>query len=138
MSESREEAFYLVDPGGAGGSEVQVVPRSLGQPAADARRFVRPVVVQDHVDVVLLGHGGLDLVQELDELDGAVPRPATADHLAASGVESCEEGGRAITAVVMRATLDLAWAHRQERRRTIQGLSIFHERCPQSPYNYLF
>src|ERR1035437_4520843 len=65
--------FDQIEPGRRGRSEVQMKARVLGQPPVDLRMFVRPVVVQDHVDVQLGWDAGIDLAQDLAELDIAMP-----------------------------------------------------------------
>ena len=51
VGEISEEAFNLVEPGGTGGSEVQVEAWMLLEPGPYFGRLVRRVVVQDQVDV---------------------------------------------------------------------------------------
>ena len=45
VGECGKPSLDQVEPTGRGGSEVQVEARSFGQPVADERRLVRPVVV---------------------------------------------------------------------------------------------
>ena len=47
-----EEAFHLVEPTGTGRSEVNVVFRVAGEPAADRGSFVRGIVVQNEVNLL--------------------------------------------------------------------------------------
>jgi len=53
VGEIAEEAFYLVEPRGTGGSEMQVEARMLLEPGPYFGRLVRRVVVQDQVDVLV-------------------------------------------------------------------------------------
>src|SRR6266567_5836196 len=48
-----EEAFHLVEPGGTGGSEMQVEARMLLEPSPYLGGLMRRVVVQDQVDVLV-------------------------------------------------------------------------------------
>ena len=72
VGEPGEPALDEVEPRAVGRGEVQMEPRTLGEPAADERGLVRAVVVQNQVDVEVCRHGGVDRVQELAELDGAM------------------------------------------------------------------
>ena len=51
VGEVSEEPFYLVEPGGTGGSEMQVEARMLLEPRPYLGGLMRRVVVQDQVDV---------------------------------------------------------------------------------------
>ena len=72
VGEQREPAFDLVEPGGAGRREVEVVARVAGEPGFDRRRFVGGVIVEHQMDVEIGRHGLLDLRQEFAEFDRAV------------------------------------------------------------------
>jgi len=54
---------------------------------------VGPVVVEDEVDLEVGGHLALDPLEELPELDRAMPAVRLADDLAAHDVERGEERG---------------------------------------------
>jgi hypothetical protein len=47
--------------------------RPLGQPAPNQRRLVGAIVVDDEVDVEVRGDRGVGCVDELAELDAAMP-----------------------------------------------------------------
>ena len=47
LGEQGEPAFHLIEPGGMGGSEVEMVARSFSQPASDERRLVGGIVIHD-------------------------------------------------------------------------------------------
>jgi len=61
-------AFYLVEPGSAGGREVQVVTGVPLEPRADSGMLVGAVVVQDQMNGKPSGHAAVDPLQEADEL----------------------------------------------------------------------
>ena len=96
----------------------------LGEPVADRRGFVRAVVVHDEVDIEARRHVALDLVEKLAELDRAMAGHAFADDGSGLHVERCEQRGRAVPLVVVRAPLGLTGAHRQQRLRAIQRLHL--------------
>lgn len=87
VGQEREKALDLIDPRGSGRSEVNVPARPLGQPVADRLGLVGGVVVHDEMNVEIGGHVGLDLVEELAELAGAVLRVAAAEDSAGGDVE---------------------------------------------------
>ena len=63
VGEQREPAFDLVEPGGAGRREVEVIARVAGEPGFDGWRFVGGVIVEHQMDVEIGRHGLLDLRQ---------------------------------------------------------------------------
>ena len=68
FGEIGEEALDLIDPGCAGGRDVDVSARALGEPVADRLGFVGGVVVHHQVHGQVGGHGRLDLIEEPAEL----------------------------------------------------------------------
>ena len=91
VGEQREPAFDLVEPGGAGRREVEVVARVAGEPRFDGWRFVGGVIVEHQMDVEIGRHGLLDLRQEVAEFDRAVPLVAAADDPAGGNVQGDEQ-----------------------------------------------
>ncbi len=69
---------------------MQMVVGPLREPPLDQRGLAGGIVVDDQMDVQVLGDGGIDRVQELSELDCPVPAMALADHATALGVEGRE------------------------------------------------
>ena len=63
-----EPAFDEVEPGRKGGGEVQVKAGMPEQPLLDRLGLVGGVVVQDQVEFEVLGDGGVDDLQEAEEL----------------------------------------------------------------------
>ena len=119
-----EPAFDQIQPGGRGGSEVQVEARALGQPTANELSFVRAIVVQDEMHIEVWGDVALDGIEEAAELTGAMPAMHLAEHLAAGYVESGEQAGGAVANVVVAAAFDLSRAHGQQRSGAIQRLNL--------------
>ena len=64
FSKQTKEAFDLVQPTGAGGSEVHMVARAARKPALHLGHLVRAVVIHDQVNVELLGNRFVDPFQE--------------------------------------------------------------------------
>lgn len=63
-----EEALDGIEPGARGRGEVEDEPRVAAEPRPDLRMFVGGVIVEDDMDDLADRHGGLDSVQEPDEL----------------------------------------------------------------------
>jgi hypothetical protein len=51
VGEVGEEAFDLVEPGRAGGREMDMPARTLGEPGVDRRRLVGGIVVHHQMDI---------------------------------------------------------------------------------------
>jgi hypothetical protein len=80
--------------------------------------------LHDAVDVEIGGDVGFDDVQEGAELARPMAGEAFADDPAGGGVERREQAEGSVTRVVMRAPLDLTWAHRKQRLRSIERLNL--------------
>jgi hypothetical protein len=119
VGEQREPAFDLVQPGGAGRREVEVVARVVGKPRGHRRRLVSGAIVEHQMDVEIGWHDLLDRGQELAEFDRAVALVTAADDLAGGDVQSGEQRGRAVTLVVA-APLDLTRSYRQQRLGAVE------------------
>ncbi len=70
--------------------------RPFSKPAADQRGLVRGTVFHDEMDIETAWDGGLNLIEELAELGGAVAGITFADDLACRNVERREERDRAV------------------------------------------
>ena len=124
FGEQTEPALHQVQPGGAGGREMNMEAGPLGEPVPDQRRLVGGVVVGNQVHVQLGGHLGLDGIEKLAELQGPVAAVALANHLTGPGVQSSEEGRGAVAHVIMGAPLGLARTQGQKRPGAVQGLDL--------------
>ena len=82
--QQREPALNEVEPGRARRREMDVEARMRRHPAVDARRLVRPVVVEDQMEVELGRHARVNRLQELEKLLAAMPPMTFADDGAAS------------------------------------------------------
>ena len=103
---------------------MHVVARSPGQPGLDLGMLVRAVVVDDEVDIECLGHAGLDVAQEGEELLVPVARAALGQDCAGGDVEGGEQGGGAVAHIVMGDALGIAEPHRQQRLGALQRLDL--------------
>src|SRR6516164_1839519 len=124
IGEQREPAFDLVEPGGAGRREVEVIARVAGEPRFDGWRFVGGVVVEHQMDVEIGWHGLLDLRQEFAEFDRPVVLVAAADDPTGGDVQGGEQRGCAVALVVMTAPRDLPRPQRQQRLSAVERLDL--------------
>ena len=69
VAEESEPAFYLIEPGGPGRGEVEVIARVAGEPRFHGWGLMGGVIVEQQMDVEIGRHGLLDLGQELAEFD---------------------------------------------------------------------
>src|SRR6266852_3102386 len=69
-------------------------------------------------------HLALDQIEKLAELHRSMALMKLRDHLTRLRVERREESRRAMPVIVMRAPLDLAGPHRQERLRAVERLDL--------------
>lgn len=120
----REPILDEIDPGRAGGCEVHVEPRVSEQPQANRGRFVRAVIIENQVDLVRDRHAGVDLIQELSELERAMPPMALADDLPGLNDQRGEERRGAVADVIVRAAFRRVGAQRQDRLAAIQSLDL--------------
>ena len=84
---------------------MQGEPGVAHQPGVDLGSLVGRGVVDDHVDVEVLGHASVDEVQELSELDGPVSLGHVGNDMARGDVEGRVEIGGAVALVVVRSAL---------------------------------
>ena len=81
-------ALHQVDPRGVSGSEMEMKSRALREPVPDKRSLMGAVVVHDDVRLQSGGHVGLDHIQELAKLRGAMPTMQLTDDAAGFQVQS--------------------------------------------------
>ena len=74
---------------------------TLGQPGTNLGVLMGAVVVDDQVEVQVLGDGFLDLAQKTQKFLVAMPRLALGDHLAGGHIQSREQGCGAVTNVIV-------------------------------------
>ena len=108
LGQKREPALDLIEPGGVGGSEVEVIARPFGKPCFDRRRLVGGIIVHDQMDIEIGRYGGVDGVEETAKLSCAVAPVAAAEHPASGNVECGEQRRRAMALVIMTSPLCLA------------------------------
>ena len=103
---------------------MDVEPRVLVQPLLHGRVFVRGVVVDDQVQIQVLGGLALDLLEKPQPFHMRVPRLGAREDLAVQIVQRREQGDRAVADVIVRPGANVADAQRQARLRPLQGLAL--------------
>jgi len=68
-----------------------------GEPGAHLGVLVGGIVIEDGVDQLAGGHGGLDPVEETDEFLVAMARHALADHCAVEDIQRSEHNARLLS-----------------------------------------
>ena len=91
-----EEAFDKVQPRAACRGEMDVKPRPTRQPDFDLLVFVRAVVVDNEMNVDLLGGLAVDLLEKAQPFDVGVTRLGSADELAVQIVQRREQRDGAV------------------------------------------
>lgn len=94
------------------------------EPVADEWGFVGGGIVEDEVNVEILGNLVVDRRQELAELLRAMPAVELRQYRSRLEVKRGEEIGRPAAFVVVGSSLRGSRAHRQEGLRAIQGLNL--------------
>lgn len=82
------------------------------------------VVIDDQVQLQILGHLLVDAPQKAEELLMAMPWLALGDHRTGGHIEGSKQGGSAVADVVMGHALHVAQAHRQQWLGAIQSLDL--------------
>ena len=118
-----EEDLDHVEPGGAGGGEVDVGAGVGLQPGAHLGGLVGCVVVHHQVQLVV-GVGARDLAQEDEQLGTAVAGLAGGCDAAGGDLQGGEQGGGGVPGVVVGAPLDPARRHGQHRGGAVQVLDL--------------
>lgn len=124
VCELGEESLDLVDPRGVGRREVNMKPRVFGEPIADGRRLVGAVVVHDQMNVEIRGSVGVDGVEELAELNGAMAHVRLADDFPGFDVQRSEERDGAVSTVVVGSSLGLPRPHREQGLCALERLNL--------------
>jgi hypothetical protein len=100
--QDREEQLHLVQPRGMGRGVVGVEPRVVNEPPAGVAGDVRGAVVQHQVHLQVGGHGGVQIVQEGDEVGGSVAVGVGGlNDPTAVDVQRCQQGGGAVADVLV-------------------------------------
>ena len=104
--------------------EMDMEPRSFGEPVPNQCRFVGAVVVHDDVHGESSRHLGINEIKKFAKLCRSMSLMKLRDDLAGLGIERGEQRRRPMPFVVVRAAFDLAGLHRQQRLRAIERLNL--------------
>ena len=119
-----EPALHLIDPRGGGRGEVDLIVGPPRQPRLDRGGLVGGIVVHDDVDGEPRGDAALNLLQESEELPGAMALVALADDEAGGDIERREQRSRAVPDIGVGTPLGDAGQHRQHRLLAVEGLNL--------------
>src|SRR5260370_34604529 len=126
VSDEPEPQFHLVEPGTAGGCEMEVKTAAfLGlEPTLHGGALVGAVVVENEVEVEFRGYLLFQLMEEFDELLAAMARQATADDLAIEDIEGGKQCGGSVPLVIMRLAFRQSRPQGQKRSGSVQRLDL--------------
>ena len=119
-----EPSLDHVQPRTAGGNEVQVEARVLGQEPLHHRALVRRVVVHDQMQVQVGRRLLIDLLEELHKLLGPMTWHALADYLSVQHVQGGEQRRCPVPLVVVRLPRRNPRPQRQQRLGPVQRLNL--------------
>ena len=98
--------------------------RPAGEPRFDLGCLVGGVVIHDDMDIKPFRHLGIDLFEELQELDCPVTLVASADDKPRGDIERGKQRGRTMPHIAVRAPLRHARHHWQDRLLAIKRLDL--------------
>jgi hypothetical protein len=105
-------------------SVVNMPPWAQGEPAPDGRMLVCGVVVPNAMNIHVLGHIGVDMLDERQWFMMSMARLAFDDNVAIGNIKSSKERRRPVACVVMRHPLNVSQSHREPGLSPIQGLNL--------------
>jgi len=124
ISELAKEALHQVEPGRAGGGEVDVNAGMFCQPGADGGVLVGRVIIDDQVQGEFRRSLAMNLPEGNEPVGMRVARRGSAKDPAIEIVERSEERHRAMTRVVMSPRANMAHAQRQSGLGSLQRLTL--------------
>ena len=119
-----EPALDKIQPRAGGGDEVQMEPRMPFEPGFDSRMLVGAVIVDDEMEIVTGRSIDINFIEEPDKFLMPVARHAIADHLAVEHAQGREQGGGAVTLIIVSHRSAAALLERQPRLRAVQRLDL--------------
>jgi hypothetical protein len=113
-----------IQPGSRRRNEVQMEPRKPPKPGPHARVLVRPVFINDEIQVEFGGGVSIDLFEKAQELLMPMTQHTIADHLAGEQAKSRKQGCRAVACVVVSHRFTTAFLQPHTRLGLIEGLDL--------------
>ena len=124
LGDEPEPTLDLIEPGGVGGSVVDVEAGPLCQPESYVGMLVGGVVIDDQMNIKTIRHGLIDALEELKKFLMTMACLALRQDCAGGDVESGKQGGGAMANVVVGHSFHVAQPHRQHRLSAIKGLNL--------------
>lgn len=111
---------------------MDMIVRAPREPGPDLGSFVSRIIVHDDMDIEPVGNRAIDLLEEVEEVNRAVPFVAFADDNVRCpfdfardrNVERCKQRCRAVPHIAVGPALGDAGYHRQNRLLTVQRLYL--------------
>ncbi len=95
-----------------------------GEPSFHLRMFMGGVVVNDEVNVKIIGDILINMLDKTQIFLVTMPMFALGDHLSIGDVKCSEERCGTMAYIVMGHAFDVAKAHRKQRLGAVQGLNL--------------
>jgi hypothetical protein len=121
-----EKPFDLIEPGSAGGGEMEMEPSALLrlQPPLYLGTLMGAVIIHDEMHVLASRKLCFEVVEETDKFPAAMPVLTGADDFAIEDIERGEQSRGAMTFIVVRLALRQARSQRKDRCGAVQGLDL--------------
>jgi MacB-like periplasmic core domain/FtsX-like permease family len=124
LGQGGKPSFDHVQPRRTGRREVHMKARMPSEPSPNPRRLVRPVVIENQMDVEFRGDLVVDRVQKPQELLTAVATVTFADDAARRHIQCRKQRRRPVSDVVIGPPLGLARPQRQNGHRAVERLNL--------------
>ena len=119
-----EETLDSIGPGAGGWREMKDPAGVSLEPGHDLGMLVRAVVVEDGMDYLARRHLTLDGIEETDEFLVAMFLHTPTDDGSVEGIQRGEQGGRAVSDIVVAHGSGFAGFERQTWLGAIEGLDL--------------
>ncbi|SUD31412.1 Uncharacterised protein [Pseudomonas fluorescens] len=107
----------------------------LLKPSLHVRVFVRGVIVDDQMQLKMLGRFAIDLFEKLQLLLMPVLTLDAADQASLKIIQCSKQGDGTVADVIVRLRTDMADSRRQTRLGALQGLNLAsHRSRAPTPY----
>ena len=124
LSDESKPTLHLIEPGRVGGSVVDLEAGPLRQREPYFRVLMGGVVIDDQVNIKFFGYGLIDALKELKKFLMTVPCLAPRQDSAGGDVECGEQGGGAMSNVVVGHTFYISKSDGQHRLGPVEGLYL--------------
>ena len=125
LGDEPEPALHLVEPTCVSGGVVEVIAGVAGEPGLDLGMLVGAVKLLAIYGPRVLGRDvAVEVIKKGNKFLVAMARFAHGHHFAVEHVERREQGGGAVTKIIMGYALDITQTQRQQRLGPLQRLHL--------------